>query len=1066
MKKVLLKAIAVLIFIAISQVQASAQSTFLMCSTTTTSDTSGIIYDTGGPSNPYLVSEDCTLLVAPSCATSITLTFQQFATESGWDFFHVYDGQTTAAPELLNTSGNTLPSPVTCTSGYMLIVWHSDFTIVDSGFACSWTSVIAPSVAPNAAFTISSFAPPLSVPVQFTDQSTGGPTAWLWNFGNGDTAKSQNPLYAYSTPGTYTVTLIAFTCNESDTITHTVTVQAAPHISVTPPTGFSASIPCGDSANFTLNIANTGGGQLVYTLDGSLVGSIKVLALTHGTDAFEEYPRTLAAINNYFTNYALTQSATTDPGVLSGLLVGKNVLLIPEHESGNDSVWFNMGPVIRQFLNNGGSVVFLGSFSSYSNDLFWTGVFTGSFVENEAGLSLNVIDNTHPITTGIPLTAFNAPSSTYSMNITNPDKVTLIEYQGNDIVSYRYVGAGKAIFIAFDYYTSTATTQRILANAVEWGGQNALPLWIHLNRSSDTVTAPQTSPTGVTFVGSGLPAGTYYANLGVSSNDPSNPIVIVPCTLTVSGFPIIALSDSCVALGQVMQHTSATGTVRVINSGCDTLFINNINSTNPAFVLNANFSFLLPGAYSDIGISFSSATIGQQNGIINILNNDVDTSVCVSANVFPAPILSTSSGSVIQNLRACGVTGTNSFYITNTGGSNLTYHLGNLPSWVTATTGTGTVAAGSSDTIHLNFSSGIMPGGPYTANLQLISNDPLAPIRNVTLTLNVDYNPCVDFTFGTNTCTGFATFTSTSINTPTSYHWAFGDGDTSNVASPSHPYAHNGTYTTTLIACNSSGCDTVVQNVQAIITGPKATTCYPGTQAYCCGIGVTLFQVTGPFGNLYNKTSSDAIVGYEDFTCTDTATLVTNYPYSVNIKTGFTYAETVKIWLDMNNDGILDPATEQLYVDSNNLTFHAGSLFIPSRSTNVYGEPLRLRVASDYSGNPTPEPCLDLQFGQVEDYSVFLNFFDAVSELHEEASFNVYPNPFDRSTSIDYTLRNSSHVSLEVYNILGEKVSMFLSDESQQSGKHSYQFIGKPSGVYFVKLTVNGKTAVEKIIKM
>ena len=43
--------------------------------------------------------------------------------------------------------------------------------------------------------------------VQFTDLSRGIPTAWLWNFGDGATSTERDPLYVYTTPGTYTVSL-------------------------------------------------------------------------------------------------------------------------------------------------------------------------------------------------------------------------------------------------------------------------------------------------------------------------------------------------------------------------------------------------------------------------------------------------------------------------------------------------------------------------------------------------------------------------------------------------------------------------------------------------------------------------------------------------------------------------------------------------------------------------------------------------------------------------------------------------------------------------------------------
>ncbi len=43
--------------------------------------------------------------------------------------------------------------------------------------------------------------------VVFQDTSTGNPTEWRWEFGDGNTSTSQNPSNAYPGPDTYTVTL-------------------------------------------------------------------------------------------------------------------------------------------------------------------------------------------------------------------------------------------------------------------------------------------------------------------------------------------------------------------------------------------------------------------------------------------------------------------------------------------------------------------------------------------------------------------------------------------------------------------------------------------------------------------------------------------------------------------------------------------------------------------------------------------------------------------------------------------------------------------------------------------
>lgn len=43
--------------------------------------------------------------------------------------------------------------------------------------------------------------------INFTDLSTGSPTSWQWNFGNGNTSTLQNPSAVFATPGTYNITL-------------------------------------------------------------------------------------------------------------------------------------------------------------------------------------------------------------------------------------------------------------------------------------------------------------------------------------------------------------------------------------------------------------------------------------------------------------------------------------------------------------------------------------------------------------------------------------------------------------------------------------------------------------------------------------------------------------------------------------------------------------------------------------------------------------------------------------------------------------------------------------------
>jgi PKD repeat protein len=82
-----------------------------------------------------------------------------------------------------------------------------------------------PPTADFAANPVSGLAP---LTVAFTDQSSGNPTSWRWDFGDGATSTTQNPTHTYAAPGTYTVSLTATNVAGSNTATRTDLVTATP----------------------------------------------------------------------------------------------------------------------------------------------------------------------------------------------------------------------------------------------------------------------------------------------------------------------------------------------------------------------------------------------------------------------------------------------------------------------------------------------------------------------------------------------------------------------------------------------------------------------------------------------------------------------------------------------------------------------------------------------------------------------------------------------------------------------------------------------------------------------
>ena len=76
-----------------------------------------------------------------------------------------------------------------------------------------------------------------------------------------------------------------------------------------------------------------------------------------------------------------------------------------------------------------------------------------------------------------------------------------------------------------------------------------------------------------------------------------------------------------------------------------------------------------------------------------------------------------------------------------------------------------------------------------------------------------------------------------------------------------------------------------------------------------------------------------------------------------------------------------------------------------------------------------------------------------------------YPNPFNPVTTIEFTLKESSVVSLRVFDILGREVATII-NEVLEAGFHQVEFDGGDlqSGIYFYEIQANNFRDVKKLI--
>jgi hypothetical protein len=75
-----------------------------------------------------------------------------------------------------------------------------------------------------------------------------------------------------------------------------------------------------------------------------------------------------------------------------------------------------------------------------------------------------------------------------------------------------------------------------------------------------------------------------------------------------------------------------------------------------------------------------------------------------------------------------------------------------------------------------------------------------------------------------------------------------------------------------------------------------------------------------------------------------------------------------------------------------------------------------------------------------------------------------YPNPFNPSTTINYTVPNSSIVNITVYNIVGQKVAELV-NENKSAGQHEISFDGNglSSGIYLVRMQAENHISMIKM---
>jgi len=580
-------------------------------------------------------------------------------------------------------------------------------------------------------------------------------STFLWNFGDGSTSTLSNPIHNYSSPGNYTITLIAGNGSCSDTTTQTITVT-------TPTTSsFIATPDCNNGVTLTNNSTNASTYSLNWG-DGNIQSSFSTQHqyLTTGT-----YTITLIALNGTCSD-TTTQTITVITPTTSSFIATpdcNNGVTLTNNSTNASTYSLNWGDgniqssfsTQHQYLNSGPYTITLISYGGICSDTFSITIN----IDTLPGSNINYTVN--PCTNSVSFAATNSAISyfwNFGDGTTNNTSSSIHQFTqpGNYIITL--VSSNN---LCIDSTTVTINLSPSLNGFVNYS-----------IGCDNTLIASGTPNTGVS----------YNWNFGNGASGSINPISY-----------------------QYSQPGTYQLTLVINNGVCtdttiETIVVDTLVAAN--FVSNTD---------CNQGVALVNNSTGASNYFLNWGDGNTQTS-------FTSNHQYTSVGNyqitLIASNGACADTTTTNVFINSSPIADIALTINECKDTVsfnslfTANSYLWTFGDGSSsplaNPIHFYSSPGI-----YTIQL-LVSNNTCYDSSIVTVNLT---GMLIDSISATVSCDGLLTASSPSHSNWT-YLWDFGDGNTNNQNSTNHLYSTFGTYLVSLTVSNGNCTTTISKSIE------------------------------------------------------------------------------------------------------------------------------------------------------------------------------------------------------------------------------------------------------------
>ncbi len=654
----------------------------------------------------------------------------------------------------------------------------------------------------------------------FQDASTlsnGVISSWNWNFGDGTSSSTQNPLHNYNAPGVYNATLIVYTMSGcADTITRVVEVLDEP------------------VALFSMQ--NVCSGTAVQFADGSLInsGSISGYQWTFGdsnSDSIQNpvhmytaagtYDVTLVVVSDFGCSATTTQQVTVYPEPVASGTAAPVCDETPVQFNNTSSI--NGGSISSTYwnFNDGGSSNLISPSHLYAADGNYNVLLTAT---SDQGCidSAYIAVTVHPL----PVAAFTQNSVCFGQQVQLNDQSTV---SAGAIASWNWSFGDGSLSTSqnpIHGYTSPGSYPVQLVVTSDNGCIDSTFATLNVFGQPAAAFAGSNECTGITSVfynQSTIPGGGVMQCLwdfgdGFTSTA-QNPLhnYTDPGVYTVNLVVSSQYGCSDSTSKQITIYNSPVADFTALNA-CDESPVNFTDLSTSINGIISNWQWNLGDGTQSASANPFHYYAAPGNYIVSLTVTSIfgcTASVTENVNIYslPEPVISANSNCIYDPVTFNHITAA---------GDTATY----LYSW---TFGDGNTSP-QSDPTHLYPSA-----GSYNVSLTMTSANGCVATASVV----VDLSPAPDAGFDfSNACansgvsfTNLSTITSGSIIV---YNWDFGDGTAgSNSVNPMHTYDSAGVYTITLIAISDNGCvDTVSQQITVF---PLPVSNFLYSQAAGCG---------------------------------------------------------------------------------------------------------------------------------------------------------------------------------------------------------------------------------------